>query len=131
VPAQPSLALPPVASQPADRSLEYQFRVNGSPTMNGPVAVMVTVGPVEPPLLLELDGCGPPLAEQPARARPATERSARALFRRLAPLIEDMTLFPCSQLMFVYFSSTRNSTRRLRSRSSAVRSGLISGSLLP
>lgn len=99
VPAQPSLELPPLASQPAFGSEEVQVRVNGTPGANTPlldVAVMVTVGPVPDPLLPPLDDTtvvppGPPLAEQPARARPATMRSASAPRGRVLRSFRNMT----------------------------------------
>jgi hypothetical protein len=48
VPAQPSLELPPPASQVAFGSEEVQVRVNGTPGANAPVLDVterVTVGP--------------------------------------------------------------------------------------
>ena len=99
LPLQPSVALPPLPWQPAFGSDEVQLSVNGTPGAKIPVldeAVMVTVRPPPPPEL-PLDepeptgGCGPPLAEQPARARPATVQSASAARRRVLPIFKDMT----------------------------------------
>jgi hypothetical protein len=56
-------------------SLDVQVSVKGTPGLNTPEAVRLTVGPLPlEPLLLP----GPPLAEQPANASPAVANSAAA-----------------------------------------------------
>lgn len=149
-PAQPSVPLPtpPDAVQLALWSEACQASRNVWPAATMlDEAVMVTVSP-EPPLLLpdelpplllldELPLALPLSAEQPASAKPAHISNALAP-RESAPnpILPSMTkTLPVPDLSSAqpahYFSSTWNSTRRLRSRSAAVRSGLISGRLLP